>query len=254
MGKEKKCAIGLCCTTVIIVVLVGGGAAGWFLALSEFLLDTFCDTLKLLHRQVEVANDNLQDLLGDVKSDLGIEDPLDETSWLENATYYTRGLVTHTAEQEREYLEIYKDLFFPREEFDMVNDTREGNGQLGALVDDAPDPVRQDCPNTGRTPPPAGRRKRSGQYSRICPAYVPGTTQLVAFNDGGSGQMVQFNNNVQWVFNEECYRGYCSPGGCSCRKVRRQETALVYIFNSNGQLSGTPIQKTVYVHSCVAVV
>ncbi|XP_072041474.1 uncharacterized protein [Amphiura filiformis] len=253
MGKVKKCAICAGCTAVIIVVLVGSGAAGWGIALSEYLIDFACNTLKLLHSQLEDAHDSLQDILGIVAIDTGIEDPLDDVSWLVEPSYYTMSVVNLTDQQEQDYLKQYGDIFLPKEDFDLVNETEEGNGQLGALVDSSPDPVRVDClGNT--TPPSGGRRKRSAGYSRICPAYVPGPTKLVSFKDGGSGAMVQLNNYVQWVFNEECYNTHCSPGGCSCRKVQRQEMALVYVINSSGQLSDSPIQKTVNVHSCVAVV
>ena len=75
------------------------------------------------------------------------------------------------------------DLFVPMEEFLMQN--RTGRGQLGDIV-----------PDNNRTQ--TQRRRRSTSYSRICPAYQTGITNLVAFVDGsGSGQIV---NVSIWAF------------------------------------------------------
>ncbi|XP_072041473.1 uncharacterized protein [Amphiura filiformis] len=234
MVSRQKILICLGGTVIVAGILFIGGVAGWFMAKNEDRLrDISTFTVNLVKSQVKKAEVKLQTLLSDVLNETGIQDAFEDVSWLQDPRYYTIPLITHTEEQEKEYLEKYGDIFFPRAKFDLLN----SSGQVESVT--------------------GGRKRRATGFSRICPARIPGPTHLVTFTDGFTGEIVQLNENVQWVFNEECHSSTCSSvtsTGCTCSKVRRQEVAMVYVFDENGQLSSTPLQKTVYVHSCVATV
>ncbi|XP_072041730.1 uncharacterized protein [Amphiura filiformis] len=229
MVSKKNCAICLGGTVIIAVILTIGGFAGWGIATSEIKIEDIKSfTSMLVNEQIEKAQVTLKTILIDVTNATGIKDTFSDVSWLQDPRFYTIPLVTLTAEQEKDIIEQYgADIFVSMEELESINDV--GNGL----------------------------RKRQAGFSRICPSRVTSVTQLVAFADGGSGQLVQVNNRVQWAFNENCTSSICNSattGQCSCKLVKRKQTAKVFVILKDSKVSTTPVEKIVEVQSCAAVV